>query len=259
MTKWCSAALKIVAAAVAGCGPAKPPVLVKIPAGEYRLGSREAGPENPPHIVVLSEFHLGAFEVTVEEFARFLNATGTRPQQMPHPDLLCERGRWRPAAGRARHPIASVTAAEAEAYCRWLSREIGRLCRLPTADEWEAAARGGIHGAAWPWGWGPPRGRMAWNLAGTRPVGRYPPNPFGLYDMAGNVFEWCADRLPAGRLALGGAWSERSPRACAVFRRPVFRSDYSGPDVGFRVAVELGAGSTSARCSSGISAASCRR
>lgn len=242
-----SVALVGAAMIAAGCSPPPVPRLVRIPGGEYGLGSREAGPENPPRHVRLDAFEIGVFEVTVAQFAEYLNAAGERPVRDPHPDLVLRRGRWRPAPGRARHPIASITHAEAEAYCRWLSARLGRIVRLPTADQWEAAARGGIEGARWPWGWGPPEGSMVWNLDGTRPAGSQPPNQFGLHDMSGNVFEWCADRRDHGALALGGAWSERTAAACMVFRRTVFRADYCGADVGFRVAVRAGASSTSAR------------
>lgn len=235
------------AVSVVGCGPGRIPQFVRIPGGEYQVGSRATGQANPPRRIVLETFEIAAHEVTVAQFADFLNATGRRPLQQPHPDLVWRRGCWRAAAGRARHPIASITYAEADAYCQWLSTHLKKPCRLPTAEEWEAAARGGIAGARWPWGWGPPEGRMAWNLEGARPVGSYAPNAFGLHDLSGNVFEWCANQTDDGRIARGGAWSERSSEACEVFRLAVFRHDYSGPDVGFRVAASCRGLSTSAR------------
>jgi formylglycine-generating enzyme len=109
--------------------------------------------------------------------------------------------------GRDRHPVTHVAAADAEAYATWAGKV------LPSEAEWEHAARGGLEGAVYPWGdelmpkgramantW---QGRFPWEnlledgFAGTSPVRSFPPNGYGLYDVAGNVWEWTADRFTA--------------------------------------------------------------
>lgn len=233
----------LLGAAIVSAGCAPPPVeFARIPGGEYRVGSREPWADNPPRTVVLPPFDLGRYEITAAQFAEYLTATGARPRMDPHPDLKRRGQRWVPAYGKARHPIASITRDEAEAYCRWLQDRLGRACRLPTQDEWEAAARGGVDGGPWPWGWGDPRGRMVWGRRSASPVGSCPPNGYGLYDMAGNVFEWCAGQTPDGGIpARGGAWSETDAHVCVVHRVVSFRPDYMDADVGFRVAADASA------------------
>jgi len=184
-------------------------------------------------------FALGRFEVTVGEFMDFLNAAGG----VDYPDTVQIRrngGRYRAGRGMRRQAVAEVTAAEAEAYCRWRSQAENGTVRLPTEAEWEAAARGGVDGAPYPWGWGAdPAGMAQFDAPGpAKRLGRYPANGFGLFDMAGNVFEWCAagDEAAAGkRAARGGAWPERDPRLLRVDRRQLFPAEYRGRDVGFRV------------------------
>ncbi len=227
----------VLAALPCGCAPPRPG-WVRIPAGTYEIGSRLAPRDNPPRLVKLAAFDLGRHEVTVRDFAEYLNATGRSPAAQPHPDLRRRGTAWVPAAGRARKPITTIRHDEAVVYCQWLSIRTGRRCRLPTIEEWEVAARGGIRGAPWPWGWGSPKGRMAWNLDAAAKVGRFPPNPFGLFDMAGNVWEWCAADRGGELPARGGAWSERDPAICEVQRIARFRADYMDADVGFRVAAD---------------------
>ena len=214
---------------------------VPVPAGTYRLGSREGETDAAPREVTLKSFRLARHEVTVAEYAAYLNdqPPGRRPVS---PDLEIEDGRWVPRRGMARRPAAWVTPAEAAAYAVWLSAKTGVRVRLPTEDEWEAAARGGVVGARYPWGWGAPEGRACFSAASARVVGSYDPNPLGLYDMAGNVFEWCADTNGAAAPvnARGGSWAERDPKFLRVFHRTPFRRDYRGADVGFRVLVEAG-------------------
>ena len=123
---------------------------------------------------------------------------------------------------RARHPVTHVAHADAEAFVAWAGRA------LPTEAEWEYAARGGLEGARFAWGddefpdgqvmantW---HGEFPWeNLGGdqrTSPVGAFPPNGYGLYDMIGNVWEWTCDRFDAAEpeSCCGGPGPERFPR-----------------------------------------------
>jgi sulfatase modifying factor 1 len=121
--------------------------------------------------------------------------------------------------GRDRHPVTQVAYEDAEAYATWIGKE------LPTEAEWEYAARGGLEGAAFAWGdehfpGGKPmanawQGEFPWQnleadgFAGTSPVGSFPPNGYGLYDMTGNVWEWTSDWFTL-------AGTAESPRACCA-------------------------------------------
>ena len=192
---------------------------VWVPGGLVHLGSRGEG---GLRVVALAPFRIGRCEVTVEEYAGFLVATGA--------------GSGMRAGGRDR-PMAGVSAADAAAYCRWLSERSGARVRLPTEDEWECAARGGLVGARFPWGWGTPQGKAQFRARGAARVGRFEPNGFGLYDAAGNVFEWCV-ATDGVAVARGGSWAETEDAALRVFRRVKLPEAYRGADVGFRVVVE---------------------
>lgn len=149
--------------------------------------------------------------------------------------------------GRGQHPAINVSWNDANAYARWVSSATGRFCRLPTAAEWTFAARGGTDDPYW---WG---GTMQPGMArcrscnpgeadnGPLPVGSFPPNPYGLYDMNGNVGEWtmdCAVRRAGGgcaaRAALGGAWSvfPLATKGDAVAPHPPGERSFS---IGFRL------------------------
>jgi formylglycine-generating enzyme required for sulfatase activity len=170
-----------------------------------------------------------------------------------------------------RHPVIYVSSRDAENFCKWLSMREGRKYRLPSEAEWEFAARG-VDGRTYPWGekldagylanFADKRTNFVWRdqsiddgFAETAPVGSFPKgaSPFGIEDLAGNVFEWCfdcfeaykgKDRInprgsPSGakRNYRGGSWKSRagSLRATArAFNLP----DYSSNDVGFRVVCE---------------------
>ena len=136
-------------------------------------------------------------------------------QYVPGADWRRPQGPDGPSGGRDNHPVTQVAHEDALAYCGWAGRS------LPTEAEWEHAARGGLDGAPYVWGHErEPRGRrmaniwygdFPWRLdtasgrAGTTPVGRYPGNGYGLHDMAGNVWEWTADRYGAHRADADGA------------------------------------------------------
>jgi formylglycine-generating enzyme required for sulfatase activity len=198
--------------------------------------------EIPRHATRAGEaggFDLGQFEVTVAEFVDFLNAAAV---DFPDTAQIVRRqgGKYGAKRGSARQAVSEVTLAEAEAYGRWLSQASGRTVRLPTETEWEVAARGGIDGAPFPWGWGAKPSELAqFDAAAPAPRGgRFVANGFGLFDMAGNLYEWCAPEpdLPEGKqVARGGSWAERDPSLLEVAHRQFFPADYRGRDVGFRV------------------------
>ena len=185
-------------------------------------------------------FDVGRREVSVAQFIAFLNAAGDG--NFPETAQIARRkgGAYVARRGAGGQAVAEVTAAEAEAFCRWLGRREGRVVRLPTGAEWDAAARGGVDGAPFPWGWGGEPAEMArFDADGpARRGGLFPANGFGLFDMAGNLYEWCAaspDGPGAQRAARGGAWPERNPAMLRVDRIVWFPADYRGRDVGFRV------------------------
>lgn len=162
------------------------------------------------------------------------------------PDATGEGG-W----GRGRYPVINVSWNDANAYARWLSAATGRFCRLPTSAEWTFAAQAGTTNPYW---WG---GVMEPGMArcrgcnpgqpddGPAPVASYPPNPYGLYDMNGNVGEWaldCAARRAGGgecvaRATHGGAWTYFAAKAQggAESPRPPGERSFS---IGFRVVCE---------------------
>jgi formylglycine-generating enzyme required for sulfatase activity len=211
------------------------PSLARIPAGNFLMGASDAGEdERPVHRVHVGEFQIGRFPVTQDEYARFVRATGYPPPQVREPPLvaagsdelfrdLAARYAWHdgaPPDDHGSHPVVLVRYEDAAAYCRWLTDESGQLVRLPTEAEWEKAARGGISGFRYPWGndIDPSRGNFLADPAakrqrGTRPTGTYPPNGYGLYDMAGNVWEWVSDWYGRNYYAAGEAVDPRGPQS----------------------------------------------
>ncbi len=214
------------------------PPLMPVPPGIARLGSPEDIPSNPTRMVEFQGFLMSRHEVTVEEFTAFLNAARIeRFESCPH--ILYRNGRYEVRWGQGQKPVCGVSYTTAQAYCAWLSNKLGAPVRLPTESEWEYAARGGITGARFPWGWGGPEGRACFDQKSACPVEQYAPNAFGLYDMAGNLFEWCmAESEDAPAPARGGSWAERDPRFLRVHQRVHFPRTYQDADVGFRVLME---------------------
>ncbi|TGO03475.1 hypothetical protein PN36_05930 [Candidatus Thiomargarita nelsonii] len=217
--------------------------MVKIPAGRFRMGGNE---------VSVSAFAMGKYEVTFAEYDKFAEATGREK-----PD---DRG-W----GRGNRPVINVSWYDANAYAEWLSEQTGKQYRLPTEAQWEYGARAGTETEYW-WGntasheyanygadeccSGLAEGKDRWEY--TAPVGSFAANPFGLYDTAGNVWEWtcseyesrysgqeqrCAKKINENnRLSLrGGSWINDTTRVRSAYRngrRPTYRNGV----VGFRLA-----------------------
>jgi formylglycine-generating enzyme required for sulfatase activity len=178
--------------------PADGKEMVYIPAGTYEQGS-EAGysEEAPTHAESVPGFYMDKYPVTNAEYAAFVRAAGAAPPENPDWDNYPEYFTNYPD-----YPVVNVTWPMAVAYAEWAGK------RLPTETEWEYAALGGGKGP-YPWGEGLDGARANYadksseyywrdfsqndGYAYTSPVGNYPPNGYGLYDMAGNVWEWCSD------------------------------------------------------------------
>jgi iron(II)-dependent oxidoreductase len=150
-----------------------------IPAGEFMMGGddKDRGDERPIHTVYLDEFYMDVYEVTNAQYQEFMKATGHKaPEFWNHPRFNAPD-----------QPVMGVTWYDAMAYCEWVGK------RLPTEAEWEKAARGGLVGKQYPWGDTWDSTKLNNRGLATTPVGCFPPNGYGLYDMSGNLWEWCAD------------------------------------------------------------------
>ena len=165
--------------------------MVLIPVGEFQMGSNDGDDdERPVHTVYVDAFYMDKYEVTVGQYKKFVQATGHRA---PDWNFVAE---YSPTD---QHPIIVVSWHDAMAYAQWAGK------RLPTEAEWEKAARGSLKGQKYPWGNSIDSSKANYGDNGTTVVGRYPANGYGLYDMAGNVWEWCLD-------AYSGDFYARSPR-----------------------------------------------
>jgi formylglycine-generating enzyme required for sulfatase activity len=207
------------------CTPV-PPGMAYVPAGPFVMGTDQEDTEHraaeygilkpwfedehPAHTANIPAYYLDKYEVTNADYRVFVRAT----QRRPPPDW----GGSRHQRGLARHPVTSVTWDDADSYCRWAGK------RLPTEAEWEKAARG-FEGRLYPWGdqFEPHRANLGGARNGTTAVGSYPAgqSPMGVYDLAGNVWEWTADwyhpypgntvaapdETPSGRVLRGSSWA----------------------------------------------------
>jgi sulfatase modifying factor 1 len=183
------------------------PPQIHIPAGWFSMGS-ESGQEleGPVHRVWVDAFAMAATQVTVEEYAQFLGATGSTTPPYWGDANFCH----------PQQPVVAVSWFDANAYCAWLSAMAGSHYRLPTEAEWERAARGGAEGMVYPWGNDPPMSRSGYQdrwKTGPEPVGQSLPNAYGLFEMCENVHEWCSDWFGAGYYAVSPDRNPQGPEA----------------------------------------------
>ncbi|MCG9126201.1 TonB family protein [Candidatus Poribacteria bacterium] len=175
--------------------------MVLIPAGEFQMGSNDGDKEEKPiHTVYVDAFYIDKYEVTNAEYKVFVDANPEWGRDKIPPAfhdgyyLINWIGNDYPV-GKENHPVVYVSWYAAMAYAKWAGK------RLPTEAEWEKAARADIEGQKYPWGNTIDRANANYYKDSedneTLPVGSFPPNTFGLYDMAGNVREWCLDVFEA--------------------------------------------------------------
>jgi formylglycine-generating enzyme required for sulfatase activity len=169
--------------------------MVIVPAGSYLRGSNEGGrDEMPRHAVHLTSFAIDAHPVTNEQFVLFLEAMGGEKDSNNNDIIRLRESRVKRTGGKlniesgyAKHPVVGVTWYGAVAYAKWVGK------RLPTEAEWEVASYGGREDFIFPTGNQIERSEANFFSSDTTPVMSYPPNGFNLYDMAGNIYEWCQD------------------------------------------------------------------
>jgi formylglycine-generating enzyme required for sulfatase activity len=227
---------------------------VLVPAGSFLMGcvpgDRDCEKsETPQHQVTISKpFWMGAAEVDITAYQRFID--GNKDRKMPR-----DTPAWDPRRLRTNHPMTFVTWDDAQAFCRWAGG------RLPTEAEWEYAARAGARNQIWPLEFQAAREKA--NFFGeqgndrfreTSPVKQFDANAFGLFDMAGNVWEWVADwygetyyaespeRDPTGpasgrnRVIRGGSWNSDARKHLRISLRG--KGENGGNIVGFRCVLE---------------------
>jgi formylglycine-generating enzyme required for sulfatase activity len=169
--------------------------MVLIQGGSFWRGSQDGNrDETPRHQVTLDSFAIDVHPVTNEQFILFLEFMGGEKDQQNHDTIILRESRIRRSAGKltiepgyAKHPVVGVSWYGAVAYVNWVGK------RLPTEAEWEVAARGGVANILFPTGEQIEKSEANFFSSDTTPVMSYAPNSLGLYDMSGNVYEWCQD------------------------------------------------------------------
>lgn len=226
------------------------PKMVAFSADSFSMGCSDGSDcwdrEKPVHKVTLAAFQMSATEVTFAQYDACVALGGC--------DHLPDDKGW----GRGERPVINVSWDDAQKYIVWLNKQTGKNYRLPTEAEWECAARAG---STTKYSWGNEVGRnqancdscgSQWDNQQTAPVGSFKPNSFGLYDMHGNVWEWCQDWYsdsyyasnpgtnPTGptsgsyRVARGGSW-DYSPGCMLAFGRAYDTPDSRKNNRGFRL------------------------
>ena len=240
-----------------------PSGMVLIPAGEFQMGSNESDDEKPVHTVHVDDFYIDKYEVTNAEYKVFLDANPqwrkSRIADIYHDGdylELWDGNNYPP--GKGEHPVTYVSWYAAMAYAKWAGK------RLPTEAEWEKSARGGLVGKKYPWGDVINSTKANHNkyVDDTKFVGWYSANGYDIYDMSGNVAEWCLDRYDEDfyessqrqnpiadasvlsvttnflkvrtvRVLRGGSWSQL-PRNVRVAERAKGHPTVSHAGIGFR-------------------------
>lgn len=257
------------------------PEMIFIQGGTFKMGSNDYDNEQLVHPVTLNSYSIGKFEVTVKEYMVFVNET-----QSHFPEWLELNNNYNIHTGtdgyykkmgdalqNEKSPIVGISWHDAVAYCEWLSNKTGKKFRLPTEAEWEYAAKGGSKARNNNWAGTSDTFQLqkyanfcdknckeSWvnktqndGFVYTAPVGQFLPNELEIYDMSGNVKEWCSDwygtyldyalKNPTGatsgsyRVIRGGSWNSIDA-ICRVTTRSILNPSNKDSFVGFRVVRE---------------------
>ena len=251
--------LVLIASLTVALNAAEPGDMVRIPAGEFTMGRTKSTPDDktqmrpkvvlddrPVRKVQVSAFSMDAFEVTHEQYAKFAGAT---KRTVPYHWVSGKGVAGKVPPDHATIPVFNVSWQDANDYCKWQNK------RLPTEAEWEKAARGGLDDMDYPLGNKLDEKAARYSSPnGPSQVGKFPPNSYGLFDMAGNVAEWCSDWFdrehyaknenvdpqgpPTGlyKIIRGGAWSDAAKGLKVYFRNWV-RPEQRTPNIGFRCVI----------------------
>lgn len=257
------------------------PELIFVSGGHFEMGCTEEQREDclsdeyPVKDVKLFDFWIGKFEVTHAQYAEFLSEEGNTIEggeywyRIDKYSLIEEDqdGNFTTKNGFENHPVSNVSWYGAQAYTKWLTRKTGKNYRLPTEAEWEYAARGGQESNGYLYSGSNQPEDVAWssqsagnsntgwgfkNEVGTHPVGNKAPNELGIYDMSGNLKEWCSTSYhnshilsdnrvtdSSYRILRGGSWDNRAPYARVSARDSGFPTSSWAINKGFRVVMDI--------------------
>ncbi|MCX6303600.1 MAG: SUMF1/EgtB/PvdO family nonheme iron enzyme [Bacteroidetes bacterium] len=253
----------------------KMPPMIYVEGGTFTMGNPGGNrDEQPAHQVTVTSFYFGKYEVTFQDFKKFIDATGyvtdaEKPDtvRLKHglPPRGINNGTWMmnmngvpvPQADTLK-PVGNISWFDAVEYCNWLSKSTGKKFRLPTEAEWEYAAKGGTKSKGFKYVGGNNLDEVAWYLGNSdkrsHNIGQKMPNELEIYDMAGNIREWCSDwygesyyktspkENPAGpdrgthRILRGGSWGSEEGRMRISYRNNEFPYN-SALGFGFRPAI----------------------
>jgi len=205
------------------------PEFVNIKGGSIEMLDESIIPPPEPTYLLAKDFNISRTEVTFRQFDAFCNATN---RDMP------DDSEW----GRGDRPVINIRYDDAIAYCSWLSNLLGKTVRLPSVDEWEYASRGGIKGGDNKLYSGSNRlQEVSWckynSKDQTHPVGLKLANELGLYDMSGNVYEFCEGVIDSMITLKGGSWAN-SGVGCRLSDQVVSKVNFWDDNIGFRCVQE---------------------